>query len=310
MAIQTFKEASDEFLAQTMDMTIAPEKYTGYQSHVAEFNQIFGGYGKNWYVLVGGPQKSGKTAFAASSIAHFAKFGPKVDAVSAEMSNMQYAARLFSIVSGITMNQFRDIDINGPDWTALHEAGQIIGGFQGHLDDESAYIEDIVEGVRERQPDILIIDYVQLLSSRERHASRVSELAHISRTIKRDICQAENVLVLALLQMNQENAKIKNWNTPYAFHGSAAFKNDCDLGFVIAPYYDTEGDESPIYRNAHLVASRHSELETVRLAFLGNRSLMGSSIPELPEYEEQLQDRYGPPPDDDLGILEGTFIDA
>ena len=298
--LMSFKDLAFGFVDDLTKKHTDPEKHRGFRTHIPEFNHILGGLGRKWYVVIGGPEKSGKTAFAVSLLAEFGKSKLNVMMITLEMDNLQVAARIFSNVSAVEMTKFRDLTLEDEDWEALHQAKKEIAKFKGHSGFGFFAVEQIVELVNEHKPDVVFVDYVQLMHSQRRSKGRVEELEYISRTLKQ-LTINPGVLVIAMVQVNQEGAKAKNFNSPYIFHGSATFKNDADLAIVIAPHNNEAGEEEPGLRDCHIVASRHSYKASFQLAFLGARSLIAGATLDMGELETMYADAFG---DDTVLVFE------
>jgi len=291
MEFLTFPELATGFIDLQTDMHENPEAHRGYRTHIPEINKILGGLGRKWYVVIGGPEKSGKTAFVISLLTQFGKQEMNILNITLEMDNMQVGARMFSNVSGVSMTKFRDVNLTGTDFDELHIAKGEIEMYTGG----SAYgvfqVEQVAAMVHQYKPQVVFIDYVQLMSTQERKGTRREELEYISRTLKQ-LTINPGCLVVAMVQMNQQNAKAKNYNVSTGFHGSATFKNDADVALTIAPHFDENDIEQPEFRDCHIVASRHSYKDSFQLAFFGSRSLMAGSTADMELIGAMTEDVY------------------
>jgi replicative DNA helicase len=290
----SFSKLAQKYWDLEKDRHGNPDEHQGWRTHIPELNDILGGIHKHWYIVIGGPQKGGKTAMAVSLLTFFGKSNLKVLPISLEMSDMQYATRLFANVGGIDTDKFRDIQLTDEDWKDAKFAKDTISQFEGAFNYGARDIETVHGLVDEIKPDILFVDYVQLMSSRKVHGKRHEVLAHISAELK-GMTLDYPMAVIALVQVGQEAAKSNNFNTAYGFHGSSAFKNDADVAMVIAPVFNPAGEITPEKKRVHIVASRHSREDSFDVTFVGARSLIGGA-PKIEKVNmgDVVEATYGP----------------
>jgi replicative DNA helicase len=293
MDIITFPQLADLHLERTQEKHENPDAFRGYRTSFPVFDSILGGFHSGWYIVIGGPEKSGKSAFATSLTMNFARNGVSTMFISLEMDNAQMAARIYANASGVELNKFRDVELDDDDWDRVYETHKALQGYVGNFAYGIFDVESVVNVVMQHQPQVVVIDYAQLMETSEATNQRHEALATISRKFKMmslgHFVEGYKPCVIALAQLNQEAAKVGNFNTSYAFHGSAAFKNDCDLAMVIAPVFNELKEEVRGLREVHIVASRHSDKFTFTAAFLGGRSLMAQVAED--EWLEKLENR-------------------
>ena len=73
-----------------------PEKFRGFSTGIPEIEQILGGFHLGQYIVIGGPEKAGKTAMMLSIVLQHALAGHKFVWVSQEMSNLDMGGRTFA----------------------------------------------------------------------------------------------------------------------------------------------------------------------------------------------------------------------
>ena len=278
----------DMVLGNLRDKMDNPEKHRGYEVHIPEMNEILGGLGKNWYLVIGGEEKSGKSAFAVSLHIALAKQGLNIMSVSLEMDNLQYGYRMFSNMSGVELGQFHRIDVSEWEYQDLVRTGDQIAAFKGIYNYGNGHIEDVVKMVEKYNPDVLIVDYAQLMNSRKRFPNRSQELEFISGTLKREISLNQNTLVIALAQLNKQTVQAGKTNESYGWHGSSAFGKDADVAMTISKAVDAAGEEMPEVRMCNIVASRHSAKASFYIAFIGGRSKMDASTLNVSNIDEAI----------------------
>jgi len=291
MATINSAQLVDLFLSNMRNRMDNPEDYRGYDvaRMIPELQEVLGGLGRNWYMVIGGEEKSGKSAFAVSLLINLAQQGRKVMSVSLEMDNLQIGARMFSNMSKIELGAFHRIDVSEQQYQELVSVGEEIKEFSGLYNYGTGYIEDVVDLTRKYDPDVLVLDYAQLMNSRKKHGNRVNELEYISGMLKREISLNQDTLVIALAQLNTQTVKAGKTNESYGWHGSSAFGKDADVAMTISKAYDGGDEEMPEVRMCNIVASRHSAKASFYISFIGARSMIGASTLNTGNLDHRIQ---------------------
>jgi replicative DNA helicase len=292
--IITIPDLANKFVEFTKSREENPDAHRGARTHIPELNKVLGGFGKNWFVVIGGKQKTGKTAFKISLGIAFERDGRNVFDVSLEMSDMQMAQRQFANMTGVTQNKFRDIQLDESDWKEIFRIQKEMQEFRGHFGFGGFFIEDIAEIVYEYKPEILFVDYVQLLRSRKSHGGRPGELEYISHTLN-DLKHFEGGRTIVGFSQRPSKSGL-------IFKGSSAFEQDADVAMLIEDVIDPAGEVSPEYKEIVIKHSRHSDTASFKVAFDGARSLVAGSIIEDPfmtqtetiDLNEQVEAAFGP----------------
>lgn len=182
---------------------------TGYD----KFDRITKGLHKqNLVVIASGPGK-GKTSFALNIVNNVCKSGHGVLFFTLEMSTNEIASRVLSIVSGIDSNE-SDHDLMGflPNVTRdrLTACGTI-SEYAFYLDDMPVTINELkaktrikmVETARSKKTiDLVVVDYLQLVSESGLEGSREREVSAIVYGLK-NMAKELNIPVIALAQTNR-----------------------------------------------------------------------------------------------------------
>lgn len=160
------------------------------------------------FVLIAARPSMGKTAFSLSILDHVV-FRKNLSAVifSLEMPKEQLVNRLLAMESRIDAQNIRTGQLSDSEWDSLIESSEVIGNSKLIIDDTSGIsVSEIRSKCRkykvEQDIQLVIIDYIQLISSNSRTDSRAQELSDISRTLK-SIARELNVPVIALSQLNR-----------------------------------------------------------------------------------------------------------
>lgn len=157
--------------------------------------------------VVGARPGVGKTAFALKIAYNLATQGKKIYFVSREMTNEQLTKRLLAKVSRVSFSRIRKRNLEEEDWKKLVEAMSELSKLEIYMDCKTSYVEDIYLKVATmRDVDCVIIDYLQLLKTREKVQNRDREIGEITRTLK--IMNLDlGIPIFVLSQLNREGEK-------------------------------------------------------------------------------------------------------
>ena len=180
----------------------------GVDTGFPELNDQMSGFQKGDLVILAARPSVGKTALAltlARNAAVNAEAGVAV--FSLEMSKIQLVQRLLSIETKVDLHKLRTGRLSDEDW--MHLTHNI-----NRLAEAPIYIDDtpgisVLEArakarrlQREYGIDMVIIDYLQLMSGHVRAQSREQEISQISRGLKA-MAKELDVPVLALSQLSR-----------------------------------------------------------------------------------------------------------
>ena len=180
----------------------------GVDTGFPELNDQMSGFQKGDLVILAARPSVGKTALAltlARNAAVNAEAGVAV--FSLEMSKIQLVQRLLSIETKVDLHKLRTGRLSDEDW--MHLTHNI-----NRLAEAPIYIDDtpgisVLEArakarrlQREYGIDMVIIDYLQLMSGHIRTQSREQEISQISRGLKA-MAKELDVPVLALSQLSR-----------------------------------------------------------------------------------------------------------
>jgi replicative DNA helicase len=154
----------------------------------------------------------GKTALALNVAIGAARGGARVLFVSREMPEWQILRRMLGIVAGVRHEDLADVGAPGiTDPRTMRALGQL-GDLAGLRLWCPARLTEASLLTRARRYhaaaplDVVAVDYLQLIGSAEKQATREQEVARVSEAMT-SLAKGLNVAVLALAQLNREAAK-------------------------------------------------------------------------------------------------------
>ena len=156
----------------------------------------------------------------------------------------------------------------------LIEAGDILSRAQLYFDDSSGItVPEMKAKVRRlKDVDLIVIDYLQLMSSSRRIDNRVQEISEITRNLK-IMAKELNVPVIALSQLSRSAEKNRTDHRPVLsdLRDSGSIEQDADVVLFLYrdAYYDN-GEETDATTAECIVAkNRHGEVGKVDLGWDG-----------------------------------------
>ncbi|KHO63381.1 Replicative DNA helicase [Thermoanaerobacter sp. YS13] len=157
--------------------------------------------------VIGARPGTGKTAFALKIAVDLAKQGKKIYFVSREMTNEQITKRLLAKFSRVDNKKIKIGDLTQDDWDALVNAAITLSKLNILLDCKTAYIEDLyLKLAATKDIDCLIIDYLQLMQTRERAENRNLEIGKMTRILKMMNIDLK-IPIFVLSQLNREGER-------------------------------------------------------------------------------------------------------
>ena len=148
----------------------------------------------------------GKSALCAHIALSTAEKKYKVGICSREMADVQYGSRILSRDSGVANNKLRTGNLEENDWALLLDALQYNSGLDVSFIFTTRYIEDLRTAVQEAVDtdglDMLVVDYVQLMQTKQRFDKDYLRIAYVSKALK-DMTQDLNIAIIALAQVGR-----------------------------------------------------------------------------------------------------------
>lgn len=178
--------------------------YTGF----FELDKLTDGLHENELTAIGARPGTGKTAFALNIATNIAsKKNKKVYFCSLEMSSEQIMQRIIASYCYINTQFLRTGRLNNEDMSKIAQGTNKIVDLNLNIDTKTRSIEDL-ENVAfalkdKNEIDVLIIDYLTLLKSKEKFASRELEVAEISRKLKL-LALDLHIPIVVLVQLNRD----------------------------------------------------------------------------------------------------------
>ena len=195
---------------------------------------------------------------------------------SMEMGRNELAGRILSAESRVNSSKFRKAQFQGPEWTAIQQAAGRLSEAPIYLDDNprSTVLDMTTKARRLASRDgglgLIVVDYLQLMSSPRAKENRQVEVAELSRGLK-VLARELDCPVLALSQLNRSLEYRQDKRPMLAdLRESGAIEQDADA--VLFIYRDDAyNDDSEAKNLAEIIIAknRHGPTGKANLLFRG-----------------------------------------
>jgi len=296
-----------------------------------QLDRMTNGLQRSDLILIAARPSVGKTSLAMNIVSNAAIEGKAKCAVfSLEMSKAQLAQRMLCSVANVDMSRALHGELTEQDWTKLWKAHKTLSECKIYADDSSLNTPSQILSKcrklkRERGLDLIMIDYLQLMTGDAKSDNRQTEVSDISRRMK-ILAKEINVPVILLSQLSRAVEQRQNKIPVLSdLRESGAIEQDADMViFIHRPDKDNQATEDATQKkeqskdfNVQLIIAKHrsGELGSIPLAWVGSRvSFVNLDKDENAKNLEATIDDGGltPPPEmqempGDIGDIDDIF---
>lgn len=273
-ASQAINEVISKFELIEKDKTALAGLKTGFYG----LDLLTNGLQKSDLVLIAARPGVGKTSFAMNIINNIALNGGSCAVFSLEMSASQLMQRAICSTAMVPMSKALKGELSSQEWKLILEAKNKLSKAKIFIDDSALNRPvDILSKCRRIQRehglDVVMIDYLQLMSSGTKTDNRQTEVSEISRNLK--IAAKElNVPILCLSQLSRA-VEGRKGNRPVLsdLRESGAIEQDADIVmFIHNPdmYLTDEGALKQGIVDLIVAKHRNGALDTIKLKFISD----------------------------------------
>ena len=247
----------------------------GVPTGMTDLDKMTDGLQKSDLIILAARPSMGKTAFALCAARNAAVAGKKVAVFSLEMPRTQLSQRLIAMEARIDASRLRSGDLEPDDWKKMSAAVDTLGQAPIFIDDSSGItVPEIKNKCRRLQAeqglDLIIVDYLQLMSIGGRVESRQLEVSTLSREFKQ-LARELDCPVMLLSQLSRA-PETRSDHRPVLsdLRESGAIEQDADV--VLFLYRDeryNEETETPGECEVIVAKHRNGEIGTVRVIWQG-----------------------------------------
>ena len=252
--------------------------YQGIPTGINDLDETITGLNRSDLILLAARPGMGKTSFALNIARHVAvKEKRKVAFFSLEMTKEQLTARLLSTEAMVGGVKLRTGKLADDEWIRLVEAGDILSKTEIYFDDTPGItVPEMKAKLRRlKNVDLVVIDYLQLMSGGRRIDNRVQEISEITRNLK-IMAKEINVPVLTLSQLSRASEQRSDHRPMLSdLRDSGSIEQDADIVLFLYRndyYRDGENVDEDFDKNSGeciIAKNRHGETRAVPLHWQG-----------------------------------------
>jgi replicative DNA helicase len=250
---------------------------TGITSGFIDLDTKTSGFQRSDLVIIAARPAMGKTAFALNIAQQAAiKGNANVLIFSMEMSKEQLGQRLLAMESRIEMQKLKTGDLERKDWDQISVAMDVLSRANVYIDDTPGIsVMEIKNKCRrlkvEKGLDMVIVDYLQLMSMEGKTDNRQQEITALSRYLKL-LAREMDCPVLVLSQLSRAPEQRTDHRPILSdLRESGAIEQDADMVIFLYrdEYYNPEDTEKPGVCEVIISKHRSGPTGVVDLTWLG-----------------------------------------
>ena len=249
---------------------------TGVETGFLDFDKRTAGLQPSDLILVGARPSMGKTAFLLNIAQHACiNRGVPTAIFSLEMAKEQLGNRMLAMVSGVDAQKLRTGSLTDEDWDQISMSMGALSNAPMYIDDTPGIsITEMRAKCRrlkiEKNLGLVVIDYLQLMTTGGSTESRQLEISEISRSLK-GLAKELNVPMLVAAQLSRAVEARKDHRPMLSdLRESGAIEQDAD---VVTFLYRDEYYNPDTLKKGHaeviIAKQRNGPTGTVELMYLG-----------------------------------------
>jgi len=256
---------------------------TGVGSGFTDLDAKTSGFQSGDMILIAARPSMGKTTFALNIAEHAALREHKsVVIFSLEMSKEQLAYKLLCSEANVDMLKLRTGTLEDKDWENIAMAAGPLSKAKIYIDDSAGVtVMEMRSKCRrlkiEYGIDLIVIDYLQLMSGGASSDNRQQEVSEISRSIKA-LAKEMECPVIALSQLSRAPEQRADHRPMLSdLRESGSIEQDADIVMFLYrdEYYNKETEDKNI-GECIIAKQRNGPVGTAKLAWLGQYSKFGN----------------------------------
>lgn len=236
-----------------MEIVDHPENFNANKvnSGYSQIDEMLTGFKPGELIILAARPSMWKTAFALNLLTNIALGdGKSVAMMSLEMSVESIVDRIMSEVSWVPMYKISKWNLDNADFAQMGDAMEKLSSAKIFLDDHGWLTVPILKSklrklkIEQKQLDLVIIDYLQLMHSTVFQNNKVQEISEISRGLK-ELAKELKVPIIALSQLSRAvESRVDKKPQLSDLRDSGSIEQDADAVLMLhrEEYYDPDTD--------------------------------------------------------------------
>ena len=252
-------------------------KLPGLSTGFADLDRMTSGLQKSDFIILAARPSMGKTAFALNIAENAAlKEHKKVAFFSVEMSEESLGYRMLSTQSRVELGKLKRGDLSPEDWESVNMAVSRFSEAQLLVDETPGIsVMEVRNKCRRMNADgpidLIVIDYLQIMSSGSRIDNRVNEVSLMTRQLKQ-LAREMECPVIVLSQLSRGTVQRDGDKRPMLsdLRDSGSIEQDADVVIFLhrEDYYKKPEAEPNNICEVIIAKQRQGETGTVKLTWM------------------------------------------
>ena len=238
-----------------------------------DLDRIIYGLNPSDLIIVAGRPAMGKTAFALNVAVGAAKLRPDKEVVifSLEMSSEQLVSRVLSAESRVPSEQIRSGNVDREQWQNIRNSVANLSQLEVYVDDFSNLSIGALKAKLRRMKNlgVVVIDYLQLMSTGRKDGNRTLEVGEITCNLKL-LAKEFNVPVILVSQLSRGTESRSDKRPMLSdLRDSGSIEQDADIVLFMyrESYYNKNAE--PNLSECIVAKNRQGSTGTVQLHWKG-----------------------------------------
>jgi replicative DNA helicase len=283
--LQSIQQVLSDYYDRIDQLANRDEETLGVPTGFIDLDRLLGGLQPSDLLIVAGRPGMGKTAFMLSAAKNAAQTHKKHVAIfSLEMANEQLVQRLIAQETGIDSQRLRTGKLQEDEWPVFTHAIEVLSDTRIFLDDTPGLTPLQLRTKCRRlhmefQLDLIVVDYLQLMSGGIRTDNRVQEVSHISRNLK-ILARELNVPVLAAAQLSRAVEQRADKEPQLSdLRESGSLEQDADIVmFIHRPEMYEKDTAKKNIAQIKIAKHRNGPVGTIELVFRNNLAKFENAV--------------------------------
>jgi len=297
IGFQSLENLAAQMLDRVQQLADNPSDVTGLPTGFHDLDRMTAGLQAGDLVVLAARPSMGKTALAINIAEHVAlNEGLPVAVFSMEMGAAQLAVRIAGSIGRINQGHLRSGRLTNDEWTSLSDTVEKLRNMDLHIDETGGLTVGELRANARRlarvcggKLGLIVVDYLQLMSTGGSDENRATALGEITRGLKL-MAKEMGCPVIVLSQLNRELEKRVDKRPQMSdLRESGAIEQDADIIMFIYrdEYYTKDACREPGVAEVIIAKQRSGPTGMLRLAFLNHLTRFESlardyTPPDLP----------------------------
>ena len=274
--VSHIRDVVDQSLKHITELAASDRSLRGLTTGYIELDNLTSGLQKSDLIIVAARPAMGKTAFVLNLAVNGAKAGARVLLFNLEMGEEQLTERMISAESLVELKKLREGNLDEEEFGKLGDGAARLDDLEIYIDDTPGITPVEIKNKCKRMKmekgglDLVVIDYLGLMSFEGKAENRNLEISAITRYLKQ-MAREIDCPVVVLSQLNREAARRGKRPMLQDLRDSGSIEQDADLVMFLHrdEYFEEENTTRPGECDVIIAKNRNGPTGTVTLTWMG-----------------------------------------